>query len=68
MLDEKLKKFSKQLSERSQEALSQLKQIYWEGTEHWDELLEERAENSGNLVLSEYTKKIINDFKKGSKK
>ena len=62
-LDEKLKKFTQQLSDRSQEALSQLKQIYWEGSDHWDELLEQRAENSGKLVLSDYTKKFINDFK-----
>jgi len=62
-LDEKLNKFTQQLSDRSQEALSQLKQIYWEGTDHWDELLEQRAENSGKLVLSDYTKKFINDFK-----
>lgn len=62
-LEEKLNEFTKQLSERSLEALSQLKKIFWEGTEHWDDLLEERAENSGRLVLSDFTKKFIKDFK-----
>ncbi|MFZ1288723.1 MAG: enoyl-CoA hydratase/isomerase family protein [Melioribacteraceae bacterium] len=64
-LDEKLKSFSYQLSGRSSEALTQLKQIYWEGTEHWDELLEQRAENSGKLVVSDHTKKFIENFNKG---
>lgn len=62
-LEEKLNEFTKQLSERSSEALSQLKMIFWEGTEHWDKLLEQRAENSGKLVLSDFTKKFIKDFK-----
>ena len=62
-LNEKLNEFTKQLSERSSEALTQLKEIYWEGTDHWDELLEQRAENSGKLVLSDYTKNFIKDFK-----
>jgi methylglutaconyl-CoA hydratase len=62
-LDKKLNEFAKQLSERSSEALIKLKEIYWEGTDHWDELLEQRAENSGRLVLSDYTKKFIQDFR-----
>lgn len=66
-LDEKLFRFIKELSERSPEALTQLKQIYWEETKHWDELLEQRAENSGQLVLSDFTKKFIEDFKSRNK-
>ena len=62
-LDEHVGEFAKKLSERSLEALTSLKKMYWEGTEHWDKLLEERAENSGRLVLSDYTKKFIQDFK-----
>ena len=62
-LDENINSFAIKLSERSSEALSSLKKIYWEGTEHWDKLLEERAENSGKLVLSDYTKNFIRDFK-----
>jgi len=62
-LDKNVSAFAKKLSERSSQALSSLKKIYWEGTERWDLLLEERAENSGRLVLSDYTKKFIKEFK-----
>jgi methylglutaconyl-CoA hydratase len=62
-LDENVYDFSNKLSERSLDALTSLKKVFWEGTDHWNELLEERAENSGRLVLSDYTKKFIHDFK-----
>lgn len=62
-LDEQINDFVKTLSNRSPQALTKLKKVFWEGTEHWDKLLEERAENSGRLVLSDYTKKFIADFK-----
>lgn len=45
------------------EAMTMLKKIFWEGTEHWDTLLEERAAMSGKLVLSEFTRKAIEKFK-----
>jgi len=35
----------------------------WEGTETWDELLDARAEMSGRLVLSDYTRAAIEAFK-----
>lgn len=62
-LDENINNFVSELSERSSEALVSLKKIFWEGTDHWDELLEERAENSGRLILSDFTKNFIKDFK-----
>ncbi len=62
-LDKQVNEFVKTLSKRSPEALANLKKVFWEGTEHWDKLLEERAENSGRLVLSDFTKKFITDFK-----
>ena len=40
-----------------------LKETMWAGTEHWDTLLIERAEISGSLVLSEFTKNAIALFK-----
>jgi methylglutaconyl-CoA hydratase len=45
------------------EAMADLKKVFWEGTENWDELLIHRAKISGKLVLSEFTKKAINRFK-----
>lgn len=44
------------------EALLDLKKVFWQGTENWDELLEQRAEISGRLVLSEASKNAINSF------
>jgi methylglutaconyl-CoA hydratase len=44
--------------------MQKLKSIFWEGTEHWDKLLSDRAEISGTLVLSDFTINAINSFKK----
>ena len=41
-----------------------MKKIIWEGTSDWDALLLERAAISGELVLSEFTKNALNQFKK----
>jgi len=41
-----------------------LKQVFWEGTEHWDALLSDRAAMSGKLVLSDFTRNAIQAFKK----
>jgi methylglutaconyl-CoA hydratase len=46
------------------EALSEMKKVLWQGTEHWDDLLLERAEASGRLALSPNTKKALEKFKK----
>ena len=46
------------------EAMRLLKNVFWEGTEHWDELLADRAKMSGKLVLSDFTVNAINKFKK----
>jgi len=51
------------LASSSSEAMKELKRIFWEGTEHWDALLPMRAEISGRLVLSEYSKSAIAAFK-----
>ena len=41
------------------EAMHRLKQVLWEGTEPWDELLLQRARISGTLVLSDFTQKAL---------
>jgi methylglutaconyl-CoA hydratase len=51
------------LSNSNPEAMMMLKKIFWQGTENWDSLLMERAEMSGKLVLSDFTKKAIEKFK-----
>jgi methylglutaconyl-CoA hydratase len=62
-LDEAISALAKKISSCSAEAISAMKKVFWEGTENWDALLEERAEISGKLVLSEFTKKYIKNFK-----
>lgn len=52
------------LASYNPEALIQMKKVLWQGTEHWKELLSERAEISGKLVLSDFTKKALEKFRK----
>lgn len=64
-LDEYITYFTTNLVDKNPKALTLLKGIFWKGTEHWDDLLEERAEMSGSLVLSDYAKNSIRGFLKG---
>ncbi|SDX63043.1 methylglutaconyl-CoA hydratase [Lutibacter oricola] len=63
-MDKEVDFFAEKLANYSNEALSSLKKVLWKGTEDWSLLLEERAEISGKLVLSEETKKALQKFKK----
>lgn len=63
-VDEAIIKLARTLSESSPEAMTELKKVFWKGTEHWDELLAERAAISGRLILSEFSVKAIEKFKK----
>jgi len=58
-IDQLVDKFEKY----NPEALTELKKVFWQGTDHWEELLAVRAETSGQLVLSAYTRSAINNFK-----
>ena len=62
-MDAEINLLAEKLAKSNPEAMSQLKEIFWKGTENWDELLEERAGISGNLVLSDFTVNAINQFK-----
>ncbi|MDB4923950.1 enoyl-CoA hydratase/isomerase family protein [Mucilaginibacter sp.] len=61
-MDEALNTLAQKLASYHPEALNGLKQILWEGTENWDELLNERAAISGRLVLSEFTQQALQSF------
>ena len=61
-LDEAVLSFAKQLSTYNPQAMVEMKKIFWQGTEHWDELLIERAAISGRLVLSEFTRETLKRF------
>jgi methylglutaconyl-CoA hydratase len=62
-MDDALEALASKLLSSSTEAMKGLKRVFWEGTEHWDELLAERAAVSGELILSQEAKTAINKFK-----
>lgn len=62
-LDAAIQALSDKLANSNPEAMKELKQIFWQGTENWDNLLLERAAISGRLVLSEFTRAAISAFK-----
>ena len=58
-LDAEVLKLAKWLVATNPEARAGIKAITWEGCENWDTLLAERAAKSGELVLSDFTKKAL---------
>ncbi|HAI01266.1 MAG TPA: enoyl-CoA hydratase [Flavobacteriales bacterium] len=62
-MDNAIDALTTDLASSNPEAMSELKRVLWEGTEHWDDLLMERAAVSGRLVLSSFTKDAIARFK-----
>lgn len=62
-LDGAVTSLAETLASYNPEALKAIKQVFWKGTEIWDELLLERAEISGKLVLSEFTKETLKRFR-----
>ena len=58
-LDQAIAEFAQNLCQYNPEAVKEMKQMFWRGTENWDELLIERAKISGRLVLSDFTKQKL---------
>jgi methylglutaconyl-CoA hydratase len=63
-MDTEINTLANKLALSNPEAMKMLKNVFWQGTENWDELLATRAAMSGELVLSDFTKNAINKFKK----
>lgn len=63
-LDKDVENFAQRLSSYNPEALYEMKKIIWDGTEQWESLLFERAAITGKLVLSDFTKNALLQFKK----
>ncbi len=63
-LDAYIEHFTQQLCSYHPDALRELKHIFWQGTEHWEQLLPERAAISGRLALSDFSRRAIEAFKK----
>ncbi len=64
LLDNAIAQFSAKLASYNHQALQEMKKVIWEGTEDWETLLMERAAISGQLVLSDFTKSALEQFKK----
>ncbi len=63
-MDQAIAELVERLKGFNPEAMRQLKEVFWQGCENWDQLLADRAAISGELVLSEFTRNAINAFKK----
>lgn len=66
-MDAAVQAFAARLATYSPDALKAMKEVFWQGTEHWDKLLIERAAISGTLVLSDFTRNFIQSFKAKAK-
>lgn len=62
-LDEAVSRLATSLASSNPEAMKEMKKVFWQGTEDWDNLLIERAKISGRLVLSAFTRNAIEKFK-----
>lgn len=66
-LDSGLEHFARKLARSNPAATTRMKQIFWQGTEEWERLLDQRAQMSGTLVLSEFTRDAIAAFDSGAR-
>jgi methylglutaconyl-CoA hydratase len=62
-MDHAIEALLSKLENSSPDAMKELKSVFWEGCENWDELLAARAAISGRLVLSDFTVNAISAFK-----
>tara|TARA_R110002012_G_scaffold321400_1_gene549007 strand:- start:12400 stop:13152 length:753 start_codon:yes stop_codon:yes gene_type:complete len=62
-LDEAVKATAEHLCTYNPEAMTEMKKVFWTGTDNWDNLLADRAATSGRLVLSEFTKDKLKTYK-----
>ncbi len=62
-LDKSVEAFAENLCTYNPKAMAEMKTMFWRGTEDWDMLLMQRAKISGRLVLSEYTKDKLRDYR-----
>ncbi|MCY7422291.1 MAG: enoyl-CoA hydratase/isomerase family protein [Chitinophagaceae bacterium] len=66
-MDESIRRLTNHLAASGMDAMSEMKRMFWKGTEHWDEFLKERAAISGKLILSKQSEDFIEKFKAKAK-
>ncbi len=62
-MDESIYRLATALAHSNPEAMTEMKKMFWQGSDNWDTLLNERAAISGKLILSEFSKNAIAKFK-----
>ena len=62
VLDDAVLTLATKLASYNPEALLELKRVLWQDTNEWSVLLIERAEISGKLVLSDFTKEKLKSY------
>lgn len=63
-MDAAIDKLASEIASSNPQAMKELREIQWNGTGHWEPTLAQRAEISGRLVLSDFTREFIEEFKK----
>ena len=63
-MDVAIQALAEKLAASNPDSMQALKKVMWDGTEHWDELLLERAAMSGKRVLSDFTRDTLINLKK----
>jgi len=63
-MDVAIQALAEKLAVSNPDSMQALKKVMWDGTEHWDELLLERAAMSGKRVLSDFTRDTLMNLKK----
>ena len=65
-MDSSINLLAEKLANSNPESMKSLKKIIWANTDFWDKLLIERAEISGEKVLSKFTRKTLLELKNSS--
>lgn len=63
-MDQFLENFLKEIASRSLDTQKELKKLFWEGTDNWDELLYQKAHITAKLLFSKEAQQIINNLKR----
>lgn len=62
-MDKEITYFCEKLMTYNPESLQELKKTFWRNTENWETLLVQNAEISGRLILSDFSKQILQKLK-----
>ena len=61
-MDHEISEIASKLEKSNPQAMQKLKEVFWSDYKNWDQLLKKRAEFSGELILSNFTKEAISRF------